>query len=260
VVEHLPSKQGAAGSIPAARFGHGPSSAPCSVGDVKVVEKQQARRLRRERGLSIKEIADRLGVSKSSVSLWVRDIDLSPAQQDALRQKNRLYGPQALARSALVETRRARRIDAQEEGRMYARLGDPLHTAGCMLYWAEGSKHRNSVQLTNSDPALVRFFVHFLREFFLLRDEEIRITCNLFADHAERQWQVEQFWLDHLRLPRTSLRKSTVNRYSKYSKRKRQNKLPWGTCRVTVHRTRVVQSIYGAIQEYASITKPAWLD
>jgi transcriptional regulator with XRE-family HTH domain len=227
---------------------------------MKNVEREQARRLRRDRGLSIKEIADRVGVSKSSVSYWVRDIELMPAQQDALRQKNRAYGPQALSRSALVERRRAQRIEAQEEGRLYARLGDPLHTAGCMLYWAEGAKHRNAVKLTNSDPALVRFFVHFLREFFLLRDEEFRITCNLFADHEERQWQIEQFWLDTLRLPRECLCKSIVNVYSKYSQKKRENKLPYGTCRVVVHRTRVVQSIYGAIQEYAGFTRRDWLD
>lgn len=227
---------------------------------MKTIEREQARRLRRERGLSIKEIADLLGVAKSSVSLWVRDIELTPSQHEALQLKNRLYGPQALARSALMERHRTRRINAQEEGRMYARCGDPLHAAGCMLYWAEGSKHRNTLKLTNSDPALVRFFVHFLREYFLLRDEEFRITCNLFADHAERQWQIEQFWLDTLRLPRTCLRKSTVNVYSKYSQKKRKNMLPYGTCRVEVNRTRVVQSIYGAIQEYAGFSRPVWLD
>lgn len=31
------------------------------------------------------------------------------------------------------------------------------HIAGCMLYWAEGSKSRNSIQFVNSDPAMVRF-------------------------------------------------------------------------------------------------------
>jgi transcriptional regulator with XRE-family HTH domain len=227
---------------------------------VKVVEREHARRLRRERGLSIKEIADRVGVSKSSVSLWVRDIELTPTQQEALLQENRLYGRQALARSALIERRRARRIDAQDEGRLYARLGDPLHAAGCMLYWAEGTKHRNTLKLTNSDPALVRFFVHFLREYFLLRDEQFRITCHLFADHEERQWQIEQFWLDTLGLPRKCLCKSIVNVYSKYSQKKRKNKLPHGTCRVVVHRTRVVQSIFGAIQEYGGFTRLSWLD
>jgi hypothetical protein len=51
-----------------------------------------------------------------------------------------------------------------------------------------------------------------------------------------------------------------VNVYSKYSQKKRKNKLPYGTCRVVVHRTRVVQSIFGAIQEYGGFSRREWLD
>jgi hypothetical protein len=51
-----------------------------------------------------------------------------------------------------------------------------------------------------------------------------------------------------------------VNVHSKYSKKKRQNKLPYGTCRVTVSRARIVQSIYGAIQEIGGFTREAWLE
>ena len=85
-----------------------------------------------------------------------------------------------------------------------------------------------------------------------------RASC--FQDHEARQQEVEQFWLDTLELPQTCLRKSVVNVYSKYSKKKRQNKLPYGTCRVAVHRTRVVQTIYGAIQEIGGFERPEWLD
>jgi hypothetical protein len=141
-----------------------------------------------------------------------------------------------------------------------ARRSDPLHAAGCMLYWAEGWKARNQVHFSNSDPQMVRFFVTFLRQSFDLRDDEIRLTCNLFADHAARQREVENFWLDVAQLPRSCLCQSIVNVYSKYSLKKRRNKLPYGTCRVVVHRTRVVQSIYGAIQEYGGFERPAWLD
>ena len=62
-----------------------------------------------------------------------------------------------------------------------------------MLYWAEGEKDRNAVRFSNSDPELVRFFVSFLKTYSDLRDEEIRITCYLFADHVERQRDIEQF-------------------------------------------------------------------
>jgi hypothetical protein len=36
--------------------------------------------------------------------------------------------------------------------------------------------------------------------------------------------------------------------------------LPYGTGRLSVHSTDVIQSIYGAIQEYAGIDRPEWLD
>lgn len=134
-----------------------------------------------------------------------------------------------------------------------------MHAAGCMLYWAEGSKSRNSVQFVNSDPEMVRFFAAFLRRCFNVPDEAFRIDCNLFADHLERQREIEQFWLDTLELPHSCLRKSTVNVYSKYSQKKRKNRLPYGTVGVCVHSTELVQQIYGAIQEFGGFERPEWL-
>jgi hypothetical protein len=129
-----------------------------------------------------------------------------------------------------------------------------------MLFWAEGSRRRNSVQFTNSDPAMAAYFVRFLRSHFDLDQDDFAVTCNLFADHLERQREIEDFWLQALGLPRSRLRKSAVNVYSRYSKRKRLNMLPYGTCRISVHSTRVTHHIYGAIQEYAGFDRPEWLD
>lgn len=128
-----------------------------------------------------------------------------------------------------------------------------------MLFWAEGSRNRHVVEFVNSDPEMVRFFVAFLRRWFPQCEEKIRVTCNLFADHAGRQRDIEDFWLTSLGLPRSALRKSTVNRYSKYSQKKRRNKLPYGTCKLTLSDTRIVQHLYGAIQEYAGLQRDEWL-
>jgi transcriptional regulator with XRE-family HTH domain len=223
---------------------------------MKTVEREEARRLRRDEGLSVKELASLLGVSKSSVSLWVRDIELTDEQRAVLRDRMRTGCAGA---SWFVAQAQERRRQAQEQGREIARRGNPLHAAGCMLYWAEGSRTRNAIRFTNSDPEMIRFFARFLRGCFDVPDERFRITCNLFADHATRQVEIEQFWLDLLRLPRTCLCKSSVNVYSRYSKKKRRNKLPYGTCRVAVHDTYMVQSIYGAIQEYAGFNREEWL-
>ena len=226
---------------------------------MKTAERDMARRLRSE-GLSIRDIERQLGVSRSSVSLWVRDIELTPEQHEVLRQRNAIYDRQQLGNKIWAAQCRDRRMRWQADGRQAARGGDAMFAAGCMLYWAEGSKTRNSAQMTNSDPEVLRFFVEFLRAYFDVPDDRFSVACNLFADHLPRQWEVEQFWLETLRLPPSALRKSIVNNYSKYSQKKRKNKLPYGTCRVSVCRTQIVQTIFGAIQEYGGFDRPEWLD
>ena len=55
----------------------------------KSLRKIEARRLCRKKGLSIKEIAERVGAGKSTVSLWCRDIELTPFQIKRLEKKER---------------------------------------------------------------------------------------------------------------------------------------------------------------------------
>jgi transposase-like protein len=221
---------------------------------MKTAERLKARELRVGEGRSVKEIARLLGVAQSTVSLWVRDLELTEVQRGDLAGRARRLRVEA--RSACWRERRRR---FQEHGRLLARRGDALHAAGCMLYWAEGSKQRNAAQISNADPEVLRFFVRFLRTYFEVSDERIRVACNLFADHLERQREIEQFWLDTLELPSNSLRRSIVNVYSKYSQKKRQNRLPYGTCRLSVHSTAIVQSIFGSIQEYGGFEREEWL-
>lgn len=226
---------------------------------MKTNEKHRARILRREHGMSIKEIARAVGVARSSVSVWVRDIDLSAEQRAMLARRNPLFNRQINGAATNSANGRARRLGYQAHGRMLAARGDPFHAAGCMLFWAEGSKRRDAVVFVNSDPEMVRFFLEFVHRYFGVSDRDVRLRCNLFADHLERQREIEQFWLDCLGLPRSSLLVSHVNVYSKYSQKKRQNRLPYGTSTLLVHRTHVVQSIYGSIQEYAGFDRPEWL-
>jgi transcriptional regulator with XRE-family HTH domain len=117
-----------------------PSGPAAMFSVVKTRERELARSLRRNEGASIKEIAQRLGVSPSSASLWVRDVDLTPAQHDALRLRNPAYNRQLSGRAVASANRRAERQASQMDGRRLARLHEPLHVAGCMLYWAEGAR------------------------------------------------------------------------------------------------------------------------
>jgi len=137
---------------------------------------------------------------------------------------------------------------------------DPTFVAGCMLYWAEGSKSRNAVQLANSDADLMNSFLHFLRKSYEVADESIAFSVNCFLGNGLGLDDIHAWWLARLHLPAQCLRKAVVNRPSSASHHRKGNVLPYGTARITVHSTFVVQSIYGAIQEYAGIERPEWLD
>jgi hypothetical protein len=150
-------------------------------------------------------------------------------------------------------------LEAQEHGRELARTGDLLHLAGCMIYWGEGSKTRNTAQLTNSDPDMLGCFVVFLTRCYSVPPERICLSVNCHLGNGLALDEIESYWLETLALPRTCLRAATVSKPSSASQLKR-NTLLYGTARIAVHSTFVVQSIYGAIQEYAGIDRPEWLD
>jgi hypothetical protein len=227
---------------------------------LKREERELARRLRRVDGLPIRVIAERVGVSLGSVSVWVRDIELTAQQRAALDAANPARNGQRLGAANNSKRCRAERADAQQHGRALARKGDPLHIQGCMLHWAEGSKRRNSVTFTNSDDAVMDVFVRFLRQCYGVTDDRMTLSVNCFLGNGLTINEIQDWWLQRLCMPASCIRTPAINRVSTASKRLKARVLPYGTARLTVHSTFIVQSIYGAIQEYAGIDRPEWLD
>lgn len=129
-----------------------------------------------------------------------------------------------------------------------------------MLHWAEGSKERNAVIFANSDLNMVRFFLRFLRECFASQSKRIALRLNVYTGNGLTLRQIEDYWLDGLGLPRSCLRKHTLNHFPTSSSGKKRNKLPYGVATLTLYSTQVAQHIYGAIQEYAGFEEPRWLD
>jgi hypothetical protein len=211
----------------------------------------------------MKRIAARLGVSPSSVSLWTRDIQLSQAQIDRNLDRGAPGNSPSVSRRARVwaEKCRRRRVGFQQEGRLRARQRDPLHQAGCMLYWAEGSKKKNNLTFANSDLDMVRYFCHFLRVSLGVRPEQMTLRLNVYTGNGIPLREIEAHWLRALELPRSCLRGHTLDHTPTSSSGRKKNRLPYGVASIRVLRsTRLVQHIYGAIQEYAGFEEPRWLD
>jgi predicted transcriptional regulator len=222
----------------------------------KIKEKAEARKLREIQGLSIKQIAKRLKVSTSSVSCWVRDINLTVDQKKILDDNFKFKKYKARMAGALANKNKFGKIRNfwKNRGKKIATKRDPLHMIGCMIYWCEGRRknNKNHISFSNSDPNLLKIFINFLRKSLEVPDNQIHIRIKHYDDIISMA-QAEQFWLDTLKLKMDSLRKGTLNYYSSYSKKKSCGQSKYGTCTIFVHRTDLIQHIYGALEHYNTI-------
>ncbi len=137
----------------------------------KVKEQEKARALRAQ-NRTLADIAQTLGVSKSSVSLWVRDVPFTPTLR--LRGPHRRPHPAHEAKLRQIE-------DLNREGR--ERIGtlsdEEFFVAGVALYAGEGAKADGLVHFANSDPAMVRFFCAWFRRFFDVDESRLRASVYL---------------------------------------------------------------------------------
>src|ERR1700683_680822 len=153
----------------------------------------------REQGLDYEEIVAELGVSKSSVSLWVRDLPRPPGLRYEECRKRSAEGVRRYweAERPIREAEReaARAAAADQIGQLSDR---EIIIAGAIAYWCEGAKnkpYRRSARVSfmNSDPRLIRFFLRFLAAAGITQSQLIfRVFIHESADIGEAQ----RFWLD----------------------------------------------------------------
>lgn len=182
----------------------------------KFILRIRARELRRD-GQSVKGVARNLGVAPSTVSVWCRDIHLTPDQHRRLQEftRSRSY----IGRMKAAETHRARRLERMSTGYDWARrtLGRlssrDLLLVGVSLYWAEGSRKGDTrVVFTNSDPAMIRLMLNFFRRCCGCSDDRMTYSILINEAHRARAQDVLSFWTRVTGAPRSAFRKTTFIR------------------------------------------------
>lgn len=211
---------------------------------MKVTEREQVRQLRRQ-GLSFGQIREIVPVSKSSISLWTRDIELSPEQLTNLAT-NRDRG-----REKYSETKRRQREERESQVHALAEIEyrtlscDPRFMYGLALYIGEGTKSsRGSIVLSNCDPRVLRQFIGFLE---LLEVSNVQLRARIQLHPHRSEGEALGFWSNELGIPVSRFGKTTqiVSGASKGLKIDRQ---PYGTCSI----------YYGSIELWLKIRK--WMD
>jgi transposase-like protein len=169
---------------------------------MKLKEKRHAIRLRHE-GKTMNEIAAQVGVAKSSVSLWVRDLPLSSKAR--VRIASLQTAGQRASQQALFERTRMRLLTAKENAREIIKgilMTPDLALLTCaLLYWCEGAKDKNDKTFTfsNSDPELVRAFMKLMRNGLTLDERKLRVRMHLHEYHNELS--MKKFWSEVTGIP-----------------------------------------------------------
>lgn len=219
---------------------------------MKLKEKQISRKLRKK-GWSINEICSKLNFAKGSVSLWVRDIELTKAQKQRLSQKG--------LKKEVIERRRITRLTKENDRRQIIvdeakkdiknLSKKDLRNIGIVLYWAEGAKaNRGVVQFSNSDPRMIKIIMRFFREICKVPERKFRghihIHSHLSAKRAEKYWSLISG------IPLNQFYK-TYCKPSKASKHKKDS-LPLGTFDISICNTELFLKIKGWIEKIYKLT------
>jgi hypothetical protein len=181
--------------------------------------RDRARELRLQ-GWTYDQIQVELGCSKSSISLWVRDLPRperrrSPEEAAAIARR----GWAAKLRVRDEERRRTKEAARQSIGRLSPR---ELFLVGVSLYWSEGGKdkpydRRENVTFVNSDPGMVQVYLAWLD---LLGIERERLRFNVMIHENADVAAAEEYWAELVGADRSAFNKTTLKRHNPRTVRK----------------------------------------
>ncbi|MFJ8020397.1 hypothetical protein [Streptomyces sp. NPDC096311] len=181
--------------------------------------RKRARELRGQ-GWTYNEIQAELGCSKSSVSLWVRDLPHPEPRCTPEEQRARMNAGLARLRA---EQDRVREETKRQAAESIGALSDrELFMAGVALYWAEGQKskpyqRRESVIFINSDPGVIQVYLAWLDLLDVPRERlRFRVMIHETADVAT----AERYWADLVGIDAAALQPTTLKKHNPKTVRK----------------------------------------
>ena len=173
---------------------------------MKAVEHHAAIAFRQE-GLTFSAIQCRLGVSKATLSRWLKHIPYQPTPETLTRRRlASIAAGQVLHRRKL---QRVAQIQDEAERSLPVLTRDVLHLLGIMAYWTEGSKTPNGVvAFTNTDPLLIRLVQRWWIECCGVDSRRLRLHLRVHDDVAIAD--AEAYWRSVTGIPADQCEKTTV--------------------------------------------------
>jgi transcriptional regulator with XRE-family HTH domain len=199
-----------------------------------------AEKLRKEQGLSYAEISRITGVSKSTLSAWLKDISLTIEQQLYLQEKMEVNRASFAARAWLINRTRYQKahLQADQAGvRVFTELPkhrsiDELSLA--MLYLGEGSKSYGRVQIASTQVEILRYFLSMIKRLYKIDETRLSFRLNLIKAAVSSEKDFIDWWKTELRYTRARFLKT---QYDPRSHAKKLTNDYRGVCTLTYYDT-----------------------
>ncbi len=163
----------------------------------------------RKQQMSYSQIKMAIGVSKSTLSLWLRDFPLSHERIQELRGSNEGRIEKYRATRRLTKERRLKEVYDRELVNLFPLTKREQYIAGLFLYWGEGGKTQPfEISLGNTNPKLVKFFLLWAINHHGIPKSKIKARLQLYADMNIEQ--ESRFWSKELGLPMNNFRKPYI--------------------------------------------------
>ena len=191
--------------------------------------KNRAADLRR-RGWSYNIIASRLGMGKSTLSHWLREIPYQPNR--TVIERIRLGPARSAANKAQrkLEHIRSLKIDGRRE---IGTISDrDLLLFGLGLYMGEGTKLYEDVRVVNSDPQVIRVAMEWLRRSCGVPNQNFAAVVHAYPDSSPTA--SIKYWARLTDIPQDQFERVQIDRRLNKSNNKRR-RLPYGTLHVKVY-------------------------
>lgn len=155
----------------------------------------------RQLGFFYSGILKEILVAKSTLSLWLRSVNLSKRQRQRLTEKRLAAskrGGQRKREQRLINTEKIKKLARLEVKKLSK---DDLWLMGIMLYWAEGSKDKDykpgqGMVFSSSDPFMIKVFLKWLKEILEIPKERIVLEIYIHDNNKYRIDVVKSYWVN----------------------------------------------------------------
>ncbi len=212
-------------------------------------KKAEALALRKQE-LSYNQIKQRIGVSKGTLSGWLKDYPLSKERIATLRDHSEQRIEKFRETMRKKKEDRLRNTYDKEKINTLPLTKKEIFLFGLGIYWGEGTKRQMSeLSISNTDPNLINLFIYWLEQSFNISRKKIKILLRLYGDMDIDKETI--YWSKTLNIPICQFNRPYIKKNSVLNINHKGN-FGHGTCNARINSVPLAEKVLMTIKAIAN--------